>query len=210
MEIIVAKKKRSKKWLYQLGIVLGIIALLVLLFFFSLPGLLIQSSDTKPAEAILYFSVRNGYETDAYVADLYRQGYSKQIVCLSEQLTWQVYPADIARERLITLGLPATNISVLHLPHADCGADVLPTLLNFIHEQKWKSVLLVISPPTSRATQRAFAPQFVKEKIEMAITYAPSELASFQRQWWLAHKPTQMLVQQGIETVLDLLYPHCW
>lgn len=209
MEINHAGEQR-KKWLYRLVIVLMVGALSAASLFFLLPTLLIRPAETKRADVILHFAVRNGLETDKYVAELYQQGYAAQIVCLSEQLTWQVYPADFARDRLIALGVPAQNVTTLHLPRVDCAAELAPFLLQLLSQQKWKSVLLVGDPPASRSTNRVYARRFAKEQIDLSITYAPFDMEGYQGQWWRTHKPTQALVQQGVETIMDLLYPHCW
>lgn len=180
------------------------------LAFFSLPWLLIRPAETAPSDVILYFAYGDKPATNQYVAELYRQGLAKKIVCLSGQITWNTYPADFVREQLLQLGVPAADVTTLHLPRLECGADLAMILLNSLQQQGWKRVLVVANPITSRTTRRVLSPRFEQSQISLFITYSPAERAELSGQWWRKHTQTQMVVQQGIETMVDLLYPHCW
>ena len=199
-----------KKWLRRLGLTLFGGGLLLGLLFFSLPWLLIRPAETARADAILYFNFGEGEDTDAYVADLYQQGLGQQIVCVSGQITWQTYPADFARSRLLQHGLPATALTTFHLPRAQCGAELAPVLLDFLKQQRWQRVLFVTHPVQSRVTQRLFANRLAHEQISLSVTYAPADAEPFRGAWWRKHSLTQKLVGTSIETVLDLFYPQCW
>ena len=201
---------RPKKWVLRLGLTLLGSGLLLGLLFFSLPSLLIRPAETARAEVILYFNLGESEATDAYVADLYRQGLSQQIVCVSGQITWQTYPSDLARERLLRRGLPAAAVATFHLPRVQCGAELAPVLLDWLKQQRWSQVLLVTHPVQSRTTQRVFASRFAHEQINLSVTYALADAEAFRGQWWRKHSPTQKLVGTSIETVLDLFYPQCW
>lgn len=201
---------RPKKWLRRLSLMLLGGGLLAVGMFFSLPWLLIRPAETAQADVILYFNLGENEVTDAYVADLYRQGLGQQIVCVSGQITWQTYPADLARERLLRRGLPAAALTTFHLPRMQCGAELAPVLLDWLKQQRWQRVLLVTHPVQSRTTQRVFAARFAREQIRLAVTYAPADAEAFRGQWWRKHTLTQKLVGTSIETVLDLFYPQCW
>jgi hypothetical protein len=201
---------RPKKWLRRLSLMLLGGGLLVVAVFFSLPWLLIRPAEAARADVILYFNFGESADTDAYVAELYRQGLGQQVVCLSSQITWQTYPADLARERLLKLGLPAASLATFHLPRTQCSAEAAPVLLDFLKQQGWRQVLIVTPPVQSRATQRVFATRFAREQIGLSVTYAPTDHEELRGQWWRKHNLTQKLVGTGIETVLDLFYPHCW
>lgn len=200
----------QKQWLRRLSLLLLGGGLLAVGLFFSLPWLLIRPAEAARADAILYFNFGENADTDAYVAELYRQGLGQQIVCVSGQITWQTYPADLARERLLKLGLPGAALATFHLPRMQCSAEAAPVLLDFLQQQGWRQVLLVTHPVQSRATQRVFAARFAREQIGVAVTYAPTDREELRGAWWRQHTLTQKLVGTGIETVLDLFYPHCW
>lgn len=198
------------KWLRRVTGGLGVVAIFAVCLFFSLPWLLIRPAEVTPSDVILYVGFSDKVDTDLYVADLYRQGLGKQIVCLSKQITWNTYPADFARERLIKLGLPAADVLSFHLPRVACEAEQVPLLLTYLKQQGWQRVLIVTTPPTSRATHRVLASRFAQEQISLSITYAPVDRDELRGQWWRDHRNTQKLVGTGIEVLADLLYPSCW
>lgn len=201
---------RSKKWLWRSVWTLLGSGLLAGLLFFSLPWLLIRPAEAAPGDVILYFNWGESADTDAYVADLFRHDFGQKIVCVSGQITWQTYPADLARERLLQRGLPATALTTFHLPRTQCKAEIAPELLAFLKQHGWQRVLIVTQPVYSRATQRVLSSRFAAEQITLSLTYAPADRDALRGSWWRRHTPTQQFVGTGIETVLDLFYPNCW
>lgn len=197
------------KYLRRVVLALLICLLSALLLFFSLPWLLIRPAETAPADVVLYFASGNTSDTERYVAELYQQGLAKKIVCLSRQITWQIFPADFAREHLLQRGLPAEAVTTFHLPRADCDAELGGLLRDFLQQQGWKRVLVVTTPIASRALNRTLSPSFTRAQISLSVTYAPADAEALRGQWWREHRKTQQVVQQGIETALDLFYPHC-
>ena len=189
---------------------LSVFALFAMCLFFLLPWLLIRPPEEVKSEVILYFGMSDKLATDMYVAELYRQGFGKPIVCLSRQITWQTYPGDFARDRLLKLGLPAADVMTFHLPRAACEAELTPLLLDYLKQQGWKRVLIVMNPPGSRATHRVLSSRLAQEQISLSITYAPVNRDELRGQWWRDHRNTQKLVGTGIEVLADLLYPSCW
>ncbi len=206
MKTRITNHSHSLRWT---AIILSLCAVLFVLVFFSLPWLLIRPSETVPSDVIFYSGSGDSAETNQYVADLYYQGLAKKIVCSSGQIAWNTYPADFVREQLLQLGIPAEDVTTFHTPRVDCGADLVPIFLNLFKEQGWQRVLIVANPIASRATRRVLGNRFEQAQIQFAITYAPAEREKFLGQWWRKHKQTQMVVQQGIETFVDLFYPHC-
>jgi hypothetical protein len=206
MKTQVTNYGRTLRWT---AIVLGFCSVFTVLVFFSLPWLLIRPPETTPSDVIFYSGSGDSEETNQYVVALYNQGLAKKIVCSSGQIAWNTYPADFVREQLLQLGIPAEDVKTFHTPRVDCGADLVPMFLNLCKEQGWQRVLIVANPIASRATQRVLGNRFEQARIQLAITYAPSDREKLSGQWWRQHKQTQMVVQQGIETFVDLFYPHC-
>ena len=205
------KNRATNHWrkLRWIAIILSLCAFFAGLFFFSLPWLLIRPSETMPSDVIFYSSSGDSVETNQYVAELYNQGLAKKVVCASGQIAWNTYPADFVREQLLQLGMLAEDVTTFHTPRVDCGADLVPMFLNLCKEQGWQRVLIVANPIASRATQRVWGNRFEQAHIQLAITYSPADREKLRGRWWRKHKQTQMVVQQGIETLVDLFYPHC-
>jgi hypothetical protein len=198
-----------RKWLRRAVITVSLATISFGLFFFSLPWLLIRPPEPVPSDVILYLGSGDRSETNQYVVDLYHQGLAKKIVCASGQITWNTFPADFVREQLLQLGVPAADVTTFHTPRAECVTDVVSVFLNLFKQEGWQRVLVVVNPITSRTTQRVFGDQFAQAQINLAITYSPAERADLRGLWWRKHKQTQMVIQQAIETVMDLLYPRC-
>lgn len=203
-------KAHGKKILRSLTLALSVVVLFAVCLFFLLPWLLIRPSEEVKSDVIFYFGMSDKGATDLYVAELYRQGFGKQIVCLSGQITWQTYPGDFARDRLLRLGLPAADVMTFHLPRTACEAELAPVLLAYLKQQGWKRVLMVTNPPASRATHRVLSARLAPEQITLAVTYAPVDRDELRGSWWRDHRNTQKLVGTGIEVLADLFYPSCW
>src|SRR5689334_20500218 len=117
-------RKRLRRWL-----VIGALGILLLLLsFFSLPWWLIAPAETVPSEVVLHLAMNDGSKADEYIAELYRQGLVRQVVCMSTAVAWQVYPADYARKHLIALGVPAENVLTFYIPFMDCRAEALAAI----------------------------------------------------------------------------------
>ena len=146
------------KWAKRAALVLLGVVVLGALLFFALPWLVIGPAD-KPREAdvILHFALAEELHGDEYAVELLRQGQAKHIVCLSAQASWQVYAADYARAHLIELGAPADQVSVLHTPRLECRKQVLPFIAEYVKQQGWRRVLMVVEPTVSRADRRVNA-----------------------------------------------------
>ncbi len=210
MEITPKITKPRAKYLRRAVLALMICFFSAMLLFFSLPWWLIRPAETTPSDVILYFTSDSASAPEQYIAGLSQQGLAQHIVCLSGQTTWKIFPSDFARERLLKLGLPPEKVTTLHLPRADCEAELSDILLAFIKQRGWKSVIIVTNPIASRATNRTLAPPFARAQIKLSVTYTPAEAEAWRGQWWREHRKTQQVIQQAIETALDLFYPHCW
>lgn len=197
--------KHWRRWLAACALSL----LLVLLGFFSLPWWLIAPAETVPSEVILHLAVGDRSEGDEYVAELYRQGLARQVVCLSTPVAWQVYPADYARQHLIALGVPAENVLTFYIPALDCRAEALAVIADFVKQHGWHSALMVVDPAVSGWNKRLAKPLFAREQIEVAVTYAPRDRARLLEHWWREHWKTQRLIGEAMDVVVDLFYAEC-
>lgn len=197
------------KWAWRLGVTLALLVILGVLGFFSLPWLVIGPSETAKADVMLYLGIDERFDTDTYVAELYRQGVVRDIVCLSGQVAWQVYPADYARAHLIELGVPAEHLFTMYLPQAECRAQVMPLVARFVKEHGWQSALMVIDPSVSRANRRVGVPAFSREQLTLAINYSPRDYQLLTTRWWQEHWKIQRLASEALEVSFDLLYANC-
>lgn len=198
------------KWLRR-----GLVALLAggavaLLVFFSLPWLMVGRAETAPVDVILHFSIDERFDTDSYVADLYRQGLAREIVCLSSQVAWQVYPADYARQHLIELGVPAEHVHTKYMPSTDCRAQALPPVIALMKEHGWQSAMMMIDPSMSRATRWHAVPAFQREQLKVLVTYSPHDYEILVDGWWREHWKTQRFTGEALDIVFDLFYSECW
>ena len=197
--------KGLRRWL-----VVGALGVLLLLAgFFSLPWWLVAPAETKSAEVILHLAVGDGSNGDEYVAELYRQGLARQIVCMSTAIAWQVYPADYAREHLIALGVPAENVLTFYIPFMDCRAEALAVIADFVKQRGWHSVLMVVDPSVSGRNKHLAQPLFAREQIQFAVTYAPHDRDRLLDHWWREHWKTQRLTGEMLDAVVDFFYAKC-
>lgn len=197
--------KRSWRWL--VGCALGV--LLLPLGCFSLPWWLIAPAETVQSEVILHLAVNDQSEGDEYVAELYRQGMARQIVCVSTAIAWHVYPADYARQHLIALGVPAENVQTFYPPFLDCRAEALAVIADFVKRRGWQSVLMVVDPAVSGRNKSLAQPMFARARIGFAITYAPRDRERLLEHWWREHWKTQRLSSEALDAVVDLFYAKC-
>ena len=191
------------------GLVVGLLVF-TLLVFFSLPWLLIASPDKpQPADVILHTAIDARSKADDYVVDLYRQGLGREVVCVSSQISWELYPGDFTRANLIEKGLPAESVSSLHMPITDCTAQGARVLAEHGQSKGWKRVLVVGHPDGSRFSWRVVRREFAKRGIEATLVYAPADERELRDGWWRTHWKVQRMVSAAMETTMNLLYPEC-
>jgi len=198
------------KWLrrFVLAVVVGATAALAL--FFSLPWLLVGRAETAPVDVILHFSIDERFDTDQYVAELYRKGLAREVVCLSSQVAWQVYPADYARQHLIELGVPAEHVRAEHVSSVDCRAQSFPRLIALMKKNGWNSAMMILDPAMNRATRWHANRAFSREQLKVIVTYAPGDYALLADGWWREHWKTQRFTGEALDIVFDLFYQECW
>jgi hypothetical protein len=174
-----------------------------------LPRLLIKAEiDPLPvSDAILQVSFDP--ESTRYVADLYRRGSSRKVVCASSQFSPGEYIADYARLDLVELGVAAGDIEVLHLPLTDCFGEVLPEVAGFVQRRGWKSVLLVVHPEDSRAVSGLAPTNFGQSGMRAIVTYSRESRNKLVDGWWRTHWKAQRIVGSAFGSLLDLFYVKC-
>ncbi len=189
-------------------IVTAIIIVLPVVTFFSLP-LLLSPSEVMRADCIIHSAIDSRLNGDNFVAQLYTEGVASKIVCISSQASWDVYPADFAREHLIELGVRASDITALRLPMVECGAQFRPLVVDHLRKNGWKSALLVADPSITRVSRSGIISHFRKAGIDVAITFAPKDREDMLDRWWRTHWKAQRVVLGIMNSTLDMLYPSC-
>ncbi|MFN7948624.1 MAG: hypothetical protein U0Z53_24940 [Blastocatellia bacterium] len=194
----------------RLALALLLLPLIALIIFFSLPGLLISEPRTTASDVIIHLAISPHSDADSYVASLYRQKVAGRILCVSSPISWEVYPADYARQHLIELGVPPEAVLTLHQPIAACEAQNLPRLVEFVSSNGWRTATLVVKPSDSRATARLVGRYFNRAGIATAVTYSPQDDESLKSGWWRTHWKAQQMIDAAANVALDALYPECW
>jgi len=200
---------RKRIWLRRALISLCLLLAGCVVLFFALPKLLIAPANVAKSDVILHSSISTQSTADEYVVDLYRQGVARKIVCVSSQISWELYPGDYAREHLISLGVPAEDVLSLRLPVAPCDAVNLPTVAEFVKAHGWRSALLITHPEDSRYAARVARRFFEREGVSTAVSYAPEDREELTRNWWRTHWKTQRMVAEAMSITLDLFYAEC-
>lgn len=200
---------RRRRWARRALISLGLSLAVCVALFFALPKLLIAPANATKSDVILHGSISPHSTADEYVADLYRKSVARKIVCVSSQVSWELYPGDYAREHLISLGVPAEDVISLRLPTVHCGAENLPRVVEFVKANGWRSALLITHPEVSRSAGRLNRRYFEREGIAISVSYAPQDRAELTQSWWSTHWKTQRFVGEVMNVTLDLFYSEC-
>ena len=200
----------SRRW--KIFISFGLVfALVAIIGVFSLPTLLIASLPTDAAQlpatdVIIHWATGPHSESDQWVAELYRQGKAKQILCVSTPVSWEVYAADFARQHLISLGIPAENVLSLHLELEPCSAPNAKQVAAYAKAQGWHSALVVTGVITAGSRLEKY---FHQEGVTLARTYSPQDRDELTRSWWREHWKIQYLIGSAVEILLDSMYAEC-
>lgn len=201
--------EEKKRWLRRVLIALGLSLAACVAVFFALPHLLIAPMETLKSDVILHGSISSHSKADEYIAGLYRQGVARKIVCVSAQVSRELYPADYAREHLISLGVPAEDVISMRLPIVPCAAVNLPTIVEFVKARGWKSALFITQPEDSRYAARLMRKYFGREGVALSVSYAPEDEEELTRNWWRTHWKVQRFVGDAMNVTLDLFYSEC-
>lgn len=204
------KVRLHRRWkvFFSLGLALVIAAIIGV---FSLPTLLIAPLPTNPAElptadVIIHWATGPHSESDQWVAELYRQGKAKRILCVSPPVSWEVYAADFAQQHLISLGVPAENVTSLHLELEPCSAPNAKQVAAYTKAQGWRSALVVTGVITAGNRLEKY---FHQEGLALTLTYSPQDRDELTRWWWKEHWKIQYLIGSAVEILLDSMYAEC-
>lgn len=189
-------------------IALAIVILLLAIGILGLP-LFFASSTVSRSDVILHLSFNPKMHGDNYAAQLYREGIAPAIICAGSQASWEVYPADWSKRHLISLGVPAEALSVLHLPITDCDAELVPILVEALRARGAKSALIVTDPTATRFGSWRFVQRMAAAGITASVTFAGEDRTEMLQGWWRSHWKAQRIVGSVMNSTIDLMYATC-
>lgn len=202
---------KLRVWLRRGLKTLAVFSVLAIFTFFTLPWLAVGETQAVPhVDAIYLMSFDPRLKADEYAVSLYRQGIASKIVCTSNAMTCDIFPADFARQQLIDLGIPPENVLVFHTPDTDCRAQLAPPTIAFAQIHGWHSLLWIGDPAGTRMGRRVLQPKFKAAGIELFITYPPTAKDELLDGWWRSHWKMQRMSREPLESGLDLFYSECW
>jgi hypothetical protein len=204
-----AMMKQRRRWARRALISLSLLTAGCVALFFALPALLIAPASVAPSDVILHGAISKHSEADKYLIDLYRRGVARKIVCISSQVSRELYPSDYVRESLISQGVNAEDVISLRLPIAPCGGADLTRIVEFVKAHGWKSVLYVTYPEDSRYADNLARRYFEREGIAFSVSYSPEGREELTRGWWRTHWKTQRMVGEAMTIALDRFYSEC-
>jgi hypothetical protein len=143
------------------------------------------------------------------VAERFRSGAVRSVVCASPAAFVGVYPADATCRTLGRMGVPEDRRFILHLPRPACEREVLPPIAALARAQGWTSLLLVVVPEGSRAFGRVARRDLAAAGVRAVVTYAGRDRAALVDRWWRAHRQAQRLVGGVMDDTLNLFYREC-
>ena len=146
---------------------------------------------------------------DEFVARLYSERLAPRVVCASSQASWDIYPADYAREHLIKLGVAAQDVTSLRLPMVECGAENRPIVIDYLKRNGWRKVLLVVDPSITRINRWSVVRTFRENGVDVAIAFDPNERTEMLRGWWRTHWKAQRVILGIMNSMLDMMYAKC-
>jgi hypothetical protein len=202
------EKKKKRRWARSVLISLILVAVGAVSLFFSLPSLLIAPASEAKSDVILYCAI-SSHSDDKYVIDLYRRGLGRKIVCVSSQVSRELYPSDYMRESLISQGASAEDVISLRLPLSPCGGVALTKIADFVKANGWKSALYVTYPEDSRYLGHLAHKFFEREGVSVAVSYPPEDREELTRDWRRTHWKAQRMVAEAMTITLDRFYSQC-
>src|SRR5262245_45843049 len=170
-----AMMKLRRKWAYRVLISVCLLAAGCVALFFALPSLMIAPASMAKSDVILHGAISKHSAADKHVIDLYRRGVARKIVCVSSQISTDLYPGDYVRDSLISEGIPAGDFISLRLPLSPCGGAQAPKIVEFVKANGWKSALWVTHPEDSRYSGSLARKFFEREGIALAVDYSQED-----------------------------------
>jgi hypothetical protein len=179
------------------------------MLFFSLPPLLIAGSSTPKADVILNFALDSRSKADRYIAWLYREKVAPRVVTVSAQVSHEAFPADVMRERLVSLGIPAADSQSLRVAIPACRAMLLAETAKHLKAQGVRSALIICQPEDSRYLNWIASRVLGREGITAAVGYAPEDFEAITEDWYSSHWKVQRFVDEAMNLALDPFYSDC-
>jgi hypothetical protein len=208
-----AMMRLRRRWAYRVLIPPALLAALLAIgcvaLFFALPSLLIAPASVAKSDVILHDAISKHSAADKYVIDLYRRGVARKIVCVSSQVSRDLYPGDYVRESLISQGVPAEDVMSLRMPISPCAGAILPRIVEFVKANGWKSALYITHPEDSRYSDSLARKFFEREGVAFAMSYSPEDSEELTRDWRRTHWKTQRMVGEAMAIALDRFYSEC-
>lgn len=133
---------------------------LIALYFLLPPALtasarwLVRADAPTQADVIIALGgdVRSLREREA--AALYVRGLARKLVVSGQSYTWGVHTGEVAKQYLMSLGIPESDIYVLR--ESWNTRQEATGLAGLMREQDWKSAIIVTSPYHSRRALYTF------------------------------------------------------
>lgn len=197
-----------------------IIPALFLAWVFAAPLLaenLIVEKPLKRADAVLILGGASTYlERTRKAAELYRTGVAPKIFLTDdgERGGWSRVEkrnppfVELARNSLISGGVPAENIEILE-PQVSGTIDEARALLDKSQTGNLQSVLLVTSAYHTRRALRTFEKQFADggAKTELGIAAAPTgEQTPLPNHWWLTRRGWDLVAGEYLKIFVYWAY----
>ncbi|HEX8638243.1 MAG TPA: YdcF family protein [Pyrinomonadaceae bacterium] len=173
---------------------------------------LIVEKTLERADAALVLGGSSTYvERTRKAAEIYRAGVVPKILLTDdgERGGWSRIEkrnppfVELARDSLISGGVPANNIEILK-PQVSGTIDEARALLNKSQTEKLDSVLLVTSAYHTRRALRTFEKQFADRgaRTELGIVAAPvGEQTPLPNYWWLSRRGWNLVAGEYLKIV---------
>ena len=191
--MVMAARGSSRRAIVRVSAVVIVLFLLGFACFMPFAGrYLVREDALEPADAIFVLA---GGAVDRWLEsiDLYRQQYAKAVI-LSPGRTEKAESelrargirlptaAQIARDAMIQLGLPADAVQVMP-GNLDNTAEEAEACRAFARDAGWRRVIVVTSPYHTRRTRFAFRREFRDSQIAVLVRASRHDESDPPR-WW--------------------------
>jgi uncharacterized SAM-binding protein YcdF (DUF218 family) len=188
-----ARAQRARRWVLRLAAAATLLVLLAALAFLPFAGRFLVSEDPlEHADAALVLA---GARVERWLeaADLYHEGWTPRIVLspgreepaeAALRKAGVRYPtdADLARDALVQLGIPADAIEALPAP-VDNTAQEAAALHSLLGSAQWGRIIVITSKYHTRRTQFAFGREFRGMAVDIRVRASRYDDVEPAR-WW--------------------------
>lgn len=167
-----------------------------------LASCLIRQDAVAPADIAISLGGGRDCLRHAHAAALYRQGLAKKVVLTGLNFTHGQEEENITRRYLTNLGVADADIILLKdVRNTRREADALAQLM---HENGWKSALLVTDPYHTRRAHYTFQ-QASQELKFYAVPLPPGPLVWQPDRWWTRRGDMYATVRESLAWVNTLV-----